>query len=314
MTNHSLLLGVDLGGSKIEAALLNGQQQFVERQRCVTPKGSYEQILSAVCDLCDQVEASIRQKGMLTDGRLPIGIGTPGSPSPTSGLMRNCNSTLLNGRTFKEDLERASNRDVRMANDADCLALSELADGAAAGSNCLFAVILGTGVGGGVCIRGSLLQGPNGISGEWGHNRLPLERVAKLPRALKGSRPCYCGRSDCIETWLSGPGLALSHEQLHGQPVDVSALTDSLPDAAHQETLDVYCKLLATALASVVNLLDPEVIVFGGGLSNIPMLYSTLPALLGREIFSDVCNTRLLPAMHGDSSGVRGAARLWASA
>ncbi len=312
MSPETLLLGVDLGGTKIEAALLNARHECIERQRCTTPSESYDDVLTAISQLCDLVEAQARNKGFSIEKALPIGIGTPGSPSPTSGLMRNCNSTALNGKKLGEDLAKRSRRAVRMANDTDCLALSEFTDGAAAAAQSLFAVILGTGVGGGFCIGGTVLRGPNGISGEWGHNRLPLERVGHLPQALEYNRPCYCGRSDCIETWLSGPGLALTHAQLHKSPLKISELTSPAPDRLHQHTLDIYTRMLAVALASVVNLLDPELIVLGGGLSNLTSLYGELPALLQREIFSDVCKTRVLPAMHGDSSGVRGAAWLWA--
>jgi fructokinase len=307
-------LGVDLGGSKIEAALLAPDGRVTVRQRRATPRGDYDATLDVINDLCLAVEA---EAGL--DNRLPLGIGTPGSPSPQSGLMRNCNSTALNGRRLAQDLEQRCARPVRLANDADCFALSEASDGAGRGYHTVFGVILGTGVGGGICMGSQLLRGSNGIGGEWGHNRLPLERVAKLPDQLLTPRPCYCGRNDCIETWLSGPGLALSHELLHGQvfqPALAHAGAQSAAEAAaladkHRQTIDVYLRLLAAALATVVNILDPDAVVLGGGLSNMEQVYTSLPALLGEQVFSDCCNTDILPAAHGDSSGVRGAAWLW---
>jgi fructokinase len=311
MSPTRLRLGVDLGGSKIEAALLRDDGRIAFRQRLPTPARDYRATLDAVRRLCSAIECSAIEDGADLGAPLPLGIGTPGSPSPQSGRMRNCNSTVLNGRPLRQDLEQHCGRPVRMANDADCFTLSEASDGAGRHGNSVFGVILGTGVGGGLCLGGQLHTGPNGISGEWGHNRLPLERIVDLPSELRAPRPCYCGRRDCIETWLSGPGLALTHQQLHGRPVDTAALHADAPDSAHADTLAVYTTLLATALATVVNIVDPDVVVLGGGLSNIQALYPALPPLLEAQLFSDCCNTAVVPAVHGDSSGVRGAAWLW---
>lgn len=309
MANRSRLLGVDLGGTKIEAALLDLQGAVTHRARCKTPRENYAETLSAICELCEQLESSAN----LTE-RLPLGICTPGSPSPDTGLMRNCNSTSLNGHTLCNDLEEICARPVRMANDADCMTLSEASDGAGTEEQVVFGVILGTGVGGGAAINRSLLHGPNAISGEWGHNPMPLARVNELPESLQYPRLCYCGREDCIETWLSGPGLALTHEQLHREPIVVEQLSKGTPDNRHRETLTLYNDLLSTALAGIVNVLDPDLVVFGGGLSNIPFIYTEVPRLLASKVFSDVCRTKLKPAKHGDSSGVRGAAWLWGNA
>lgn len=306
MSYRGLRLGVDLGGSKIEAALLAPDGQVAVRERRATPAGDYEATLDTVRALCLAVES---EAGVTA--RLPLGIGTPGSPSPLTGLMRNCNSTALNGRNLAQDLETCCARPLRLANDADCFALSEASDGAGRDSTAVFGVILGTGVGGGLCLGGQLLRGSNGISGEWGHNRLPLERVSALPEALRKPRPCYCGRSDCIETWLSGPGLALTHEQLHGRAFEPAAMQAAALDEAHVRSISIYVHLLAAALATVINVVDPDTVVLGGGLSNIGSIYRALPALLATQLFSDCCNTRILPACHGDSSGVRGAAWLW---
>ncbi|WOJ96276.1 ROK family protein [Congregibacter brevis] len=306
MTNRPRLLGVDLGGTKIEAALLDHEGVVTHRARCKTPHGNYAETLSAIRELCEQLESSAN----LTE-RLPLGICTPGSPSPDTGLMRNCNSTSLNGQTLRRDLEEACARPVRMANDADCMTLSEASDGAGAEEQVVFGVILGTGVGGGIATNRSLLQGPNAISGEWGHNPMPLARVDELPESLNHPRLCYCGREDCVETWLSGPGLALTHEQLHCESIVVEQLSKGTPDDRHRETLTLYNDLLSAALAGIVNVLDPDVIVLGGGLSNIPCIYTEIPQLLAPKVFSDICRTKLKPATHGDSSGVRGAAWLW---
>lgn len=306
MTSKPLLLGVDLGGTKIEAALINTGGELVYRQRIATPIDDYPLLLSRICNLCDDLEASA---GL--GAPLPLGICTPGSPSPTSGLMRNCNSTMLNGRLLRRDLEGLSGRKVRLANDADCLVLSEARDGVGLGAQSVFGVIIGTGVGGGLFINGSLLQGPNALSGEWGHNAMPLERISELAPEVLKPRPCYCGRQNCIETWLSGPGLALTHEQLHNECINVSILSRQAIDAQHRQTLSIYMQMLAAALASIVNIVDPEVIVLGGGLSNIDLIYEATPDLLKSQVFSDVCRTKICAAQHGDSSGVRGAARLW---
>lgn len=298
-------LGIDLGGTKIEGVVLRGASEVVARQRIVTPAGDYAETVAAVIQLVAALE---RQVGT---GELPVGIGHPGAISPFTGLIKNANSTCLNDRPLKADLEAALGRTVRMANDADCLALSEAhADGAAAGSACVFAVILGTGVGGGIVIDGKLRAGPNAIAGEWGHNPLPW------PRADWGEMPGplgWDGRHGSIEDWCSGVALARDHRQNTGDDLrgeDVVALAQ-VGDAACLATIARYEDRLARALASVINLLDPEVIVLGGGLSRIRRLYETVPQLWRRWVFSDQVATRLLPAAHGDSSGVRGAAWLW---
>jgi fructokinase len=300
-------LGVDLGGSKIEAAIIDEQGLRVGTLRAPSPK-SYDHTLLAIRDLTTAIETQCD----VPAGSLPLGIGTPGSASPRTRLMRNCNSTHLNGRPLAEDLARTTGRAVRMANDADCFVLSETRDGAAAGAPSVFGVIMGTGIGGGLTVNGQLLAGANGITGEWGHNRMPLERVAALPKVLLAStRGCYCGRSNCVETWLSGPGLAQTHLDLHGEDLDSRALHEGHISAQLDDTLRVHRQMLAVALAQVVNVFDPSQIVLGGGLSNMAELYSELPELLASAVFSDYYATPIERAMHGDSSGVRGAAWLW---
>lgn len=302
----NLRLGVDLGGTKIEAAILDAEGALIARLRCHTPRGPVGKIAEAMLTLVRQVETAANVKAPL-----PLGIATPGSISPKTGLMRNCNSTSLNGHNLVYILEQMGGRPVRLANDADCFTLSESTDGAGADADSVFGVIIGTGVGGGLALGKQRFNGCNGIVGEWGHNRLPLERAAPLPEPCAQPRLCYCGRLDCIETYLSGPGIALTHAQLHDTDIDLKQLGADSPDAAHSTTLAIYTDLFAAALAAVVNVIDPDVIVLGGGLSNVRCLYDTVPPLLSAGIFSDVCATRLLPARYGDSSGVRGAAWLW---
>ncbi|KFX68501.1 hypothetical protein TMS3_0119865 [Pseudomonas taeanensis MS-3] len=291
-----LRLGIDLGGSKIELiALDNGQQRL--RQRVATPQGDYRQTLAHIVGLVEHAERELGMGGS-------VGIGIPGNRSPDHGRIKNANSTCLIGHDLQGDLEQLLHRPVRLANDADCLALSEASDGAGAGANSVFGVILGTGVGGGLVIHGRLLGGPNAIAGEWGHNPLPWRRHAD-----GASRRCYCGQDDCIETFLSGPGWAArSGLQLDAGGIVAAADTGN---PAAQQAVALYCDQLARGLASVINLFDPHVIVLGGGLSNIAALYAQVPPLLQRYVFSDQVNTRLLPAKYGDSSGVRGAAWLW---
>ena len=293
-------VGIDLGGTKIELVALDerGCERF--RRRVPTPQGDYPATLQAITDLVSEAEAHV---GMSAT----VGIGTPGSASPRSGRMRNANSTCLNGQPLQQDLEALLGRPIRMANDANCLAMSEAADGAGAGAEVVFAVILGTGVGGGIVVRGGLLNGVNGGAGEWGHNPLPLPTADELPLPA-----CYCGRSGCIETWLSGPGMAADHARRHGDTLGAAAIVAAAnhdPDC--DATLRRYEQRLARALAGVINLLDPDVIVLGGGLSRIERLYTNVPALWAPFVFSDCIATRLVPARHGDASGVRGAAWLW---
>ena len=304
-TAGSERLGIDLGGTKIEAILLADNGEVTHRLRQPTPANNYEATLAAITEIADQIE---KMAGI--ERNLPIGIGTPGAVSVATGLMKNCNSTCLNDQPLREDLARLSGRDVRIANDADCFALSEASDGAAAGASSVFGVILGTGVGGGIVSGGRLLAGINAIAGEWGHNPLPLNAY---PEVVTPGRACYCGRVDCIETWLSGPGFAMSYNNRHNTTltaVEIADLARQGDDAA-RTVLTEYTHLLALALATVINVLDPEAIVLGGGMSNIASLYEDLPGLLPRYVFSDRVDTRVLPNMHGDASGVRGAAWLW---
>ncbi|WP_022978065.1 ROK family protein [Nevskia ramosa] len=298
-------VGIDLGGTKIEGIVLRGAAEVVARQRIATPGGDYAATVAAVAALVSALE---REVGV---HELPVGIGHPGAISPFTGLIKNANSTCLNDRPLKADLEAALGREARMANDADCLALSESqADGAAAGAACVFAVILGTGVGGGIVIDGKLRAGPNAIAGEWGHNPLPWPRADwhEVPGPLG-----WDGRHGSIEDWCSGVALARDHlevsgENLRGEEVVARAEAGNATGIA---TLARYEDRLARALASVINLLDPDVIVLGGGLSRVARLYQTVPQLWRAWVFSDQVATRLLPATHGDSSGVRGAAWLW---
>ena len=297
----SIRLGIDLGGTKIEIAALDEAGSIVERIRVATPDGDYDAILRVIFDLVNGVEKSLGEKGS-------VGLATPGSVSPRSGLLRNSNSVCLNGRPFKQDLENMLGRKVRIENDANCFALSEAADGAGQGASVVFAVILGTGVGGGFVIGGNVLRGANAVAGEWGHNPLPWARPDELP-----GRACFCGQSGCIETFLSGPGLAADHLQAGGAALTSEEIVARAlgGDPASLATLSRYEDRLARALASVINIVDPDVIVLGGGLSNVRRWYDTVPTLWGKYILSDVIRTRLVPHMHGDSSGVRGAAWLW---
>jgi len=268
-------IGVDLGGSKIEAIALDSNGKSLVRKRIATPKGDYEGTVRAVAALVLETEKKLGKKGR-------VGVGIPGALSRVTGLVKNANSTWLIGRDLKTDFEQALDREVRLANDANCFALSEAVDGAAAGAEVVFGVILGTGVGGGVVVRGEVLTGPNGIAGEWGHNPLPLPQEEDLPLP-----ECYCGRKGCIETYLCGPAL------------------EKNPD------MERYEERLARALAGVINVLDPDVIVLGGGISNVRRLYANVPRLWEPYVFSDQVATRLVQNRHGDSSGVRGAAWLW---
>ena len=295
-------LGIDLGGTKIEIAALDGQGAFVLRERCATPQGDYAATLRAIAGLVAQAEQRLGVSG------LPLGIGIPGSLSPLTGRVRNANSTVLNGQPLRQDLQALLQRSIRLENDANCLALSEATDGAGAGAGVVFAVILGTGVGAGIAVRGQVLQGRNGVAGEWGHNALPRADVDEL------ARRCWCGRAGCQEMFLSGSGLAADHARATGQALDAAAVVAAarIGDADAVASLARYLERLARALAQVVNLLDPDVIVLGGGMSNVAELYEQVPRLWAPHVFSDVVRTALVPAMHGDSSGVRGAA--WLSA
>jgi len=294
-------IGIDLGGTKIAGVVLG--ESGIERasQRVPTPADDYPAIVAAITRLVQALEAEAGADG------LPVGVAHPGAISPASGLIKNANSTCLNGRSLQGDLQQALGRPVVLANDANCLAASELFDGAAHGVGSAFAVILGTGVGGAVAINGQILIGAHAIAGEWGHNSLPWPSVEELPGPA-----CWCGRHGCIETWLSGVGLAADHRRHGGAALrgeQIVAAAESGDDAC-LETLARYEQRLARGLAHVINLFDPQVIVLGGGLSRLQRLYRNVPALWGSWIFSDVVTTQLLPARHGDASGVRGAARL----
>lgn len=292
----SLKLGIDLGGTKTEIIALQDGQPVI-RRRAPTPQGDYQKIVGLIASLVEDCERELGQQGSL-------GVGIPGTCSPDHGRIKNANSQCLIGQDLQADLEQRLQRPVRLANDADCFTLSEACDGAGAGAPSVFGVILGTGVGGGLVVRQQLLGGPNAITGEWGHNPLPWRRAGDGP-----VRRCYCGLDDCIETFLSGPGWAARSELGLEASAIVPAAQSGNPAA--QQALNRYCDQLARGLASVINLIDPHVIVLGGGLSNTAELYQQVVPLLPRYVFSDQVNTRLLPAKHGDSSGVRGAAWLW---
>lgn len=286
-------IGLDLGGTKIEGVVLGPSGAVLARRRAPTPAGDYPATLRALCDLVADLERDVA-------ATCTVGLCTPGSANPATGRLRNCNATALNGRPLQADLEDRLGRPLRLANDADCFALSEATDGAGAGADVVFGAILGTGVGGGVVVRGALVRGRNGVAGEWGHNPLPAPRPDELP-----GPPCYCGRRGCVETFLSGPALAADA----GCPPERLAATDDPAAAAARAR---YADRLARALAGVINLLDPDVIVLGGGLSAMPWLYDHVPAYWSAHVFSDVAPaTALRPAAHGPASGVRGAAWLW---
>jgi len=294
-------IGIDLGGTKISGVALDEEGRERWRERLWTPQGDYAGTLEAIAQLVALAEASL-------DTRCQVGIGIPGSVSSRTGLIRNANSTCLNGRELHRDLEARLGRPIRLENDANCLALSEATDGAGAGLTSLFAAILGTGVGGGVVVRGQLLTGLNRIAGEWGHSPLPLPDPDDLPLPA-----CYCGRAGCIETYLSGPGLAADHARRNGRHLDAASIARLAAggDRDCEVSLQRYEARLARALAGVINLLDPDAIVLGGGLSRLERLYRHIPKLWGAHVFSDAVATPLLPARHGDDSGVRGAANLW---
>ncbi|GAB4139813.1 MAG: fructokinase [Planctomycetota bacterium] len=294
-------IGIDLGGTKLEILALGPSGREIWRRRVPTPSGDYEATIRAIAELVREAEQRA--------GPCTIGIGTPGSVT-ASGTLKNANSTCLNGRPFPRDVEKALGRPVRIANDANCLALSEATDGAGAGAEVVFAIILGTGVGGGVAVRGSILTGPNGLAGEWGHNPLPWA----TPR--DPSLPCYCGRSGCIETVLSGPGLARDHEAVFGRRLAAEEIArrERIGDPECARTIERFEERLARGLAHVIHVLDPDVIVAGGGLSRIERIYREVPRLWAKHIFSagsaEPVRTRFAASAHGDSSGVRGAAWL----
>jgi fructokinase len=295
-------IGVDLGGTKIEAVALAPTGDVLERRRIATPRGGYDGIVRGLAELVAAIEARVGTRAPA------IGVGIPGSLSPASGLVRNANSTVLIGHALDDDLAAALGRPVRLENDANCFALAEAMAGAGQGADTVFGVILGTGVGGGIVTAGRVLRGRNRIAGEWGHNRLPALSADDLaaPR-------CYCGREGCIEVWCSGPGLRADHQRATRETLDAPAIASraALGDAAAQATLERHLRRLALALAGVVNLLDPDAIVLGGGLSNLDYLYDLLPEAMRPHVFSDVFATPILKNRLGDSAGVIGAAWLW---
>jgi fructokinase len=299
----TMRIGVDLGGTKIEAVGLCGDGSELGRMRVPTPAGDYGRIVEAIGELVEKAED-------LWGRAATVGVGTPGAIDPGTGLLKNSNSVALNGKPLRRDIESVLAREIRMANDADCFVLSEATDGAAAGAAVVFGVILGTGVGGGLIVDGRLLSGPNAITGEWGHNPLPWMSEADTPTAA-----CYCGLHGCIETFLSGSGLRRDHAARTGEDLDPEAVVAGAGRGGTRATatMDVYLDRLARALASVINIVDPEVIVVGGGLSNVDAIYTEIPARWGEYVLSSRVLTSIVPAGHGDSSGVRGAARLGAA-
>lgn len=295
-------IGIDLGGTKIEAMVMGRDGAARARKRVPTPQDDYPGIIQAIADLVRTVETETGARGC------SVGVGIPGARSLATGLVKNANTTCLNGQPLDRDLEAALGRPVRIMNDANCFALSEATDGAGAGAKVVFGVIIGTGCGGGIAIDGQVLSGANAIAGEWGHNPLPWPTDVERPGAA-----CFCGRSGCVETFLSGPGLARDHAEHSGEhltPGEISARAGQ-GDPAAEATLVRYEDRMARALAVILNVLDPDVVVLGGGLSNLDRLYRNVPKLWPEYTYSDQVTTRLVKAAHGDSSGVRGAAWLW---
>ncbi len=297
-------IGIDLGGTKIAGIALNPEGRLCAEARVPTPRDDYRATLQAVSDLADELE---RQANVVR-GHGWVGIGMPGALSLSTGLVKNANSTWLNGKPFDKDVAAVLKRPVRIANDANCLAVSEATDGAGAGRHVVFGVILGTGCGGGIAIDGVPVTGLNAIAGEWGHNPLPWPTPEEYP-----GPKCYCGKHGCIEMWLSGPGIAADHLAVTGVALDSVAIARAAEagDGVARATLDRHRNRLARSLASVINILDPDIVVIGGGVSQLPGLYEPLPALLAEWCFSDGVFTPVVPALHGDASGVRGAAWLW---
>ena len=296
-------IGIDVGGTKIEGIALADDGRILDRRRVPSPRDDYRASIEAIVNLVAAIESA-------AGGRGSIGIGIPGTISPATGLVKNANSTWLNGRPLHEDLARTLDREVRLANDANCFALSEAVDGAAAGAAIVFGVIIGTGTGGGIVVNGQIVVGANAIGGEWGHNPLPAPMDDERP-----GPPCYCGRSGCIETFLSGPALERDYSAARGSAASAAEIVTRAAsgDTAALACLERYEDRFARAIASVINVIDPDVVVLGGGLSNIDRLYARVPALWAPHVFSDHVRTRLVRNRHGDASGVRGAAWLWPS-
>jgi fructokinase len=301
MNSPAFNLGIDLGGTKIAGIVLDTDGVEICRERLPTPQGDYCQTLQAVNSLVLSLEVTAGQS-------CSVGICMPGSTSRATGLVKNSNSVCLNGQPMHHDLEVLLERPLRFANDADCFALSEATDGAAQEAGMVFGVIVGTGTGGGLVVNRTLLTGPNGITGEWGHNPLPWPQPQELPGPA-----CYCGRFSCIETWLSGPGLARDYQQANSEALGAEVIVHKAGqgDIPALAAVQRYIDRMARALASVINIVDPDVIVLGGGVSNCELLYAAVPSRWGDYVFSDRVDTRLVKARHGDDSGVRGAAWLW---
>ena len=294
-------IGVDLGGTKIEGIAMSDNGEELFRKRVATPAGDYPATLQTISELVNLIEKTLNEKGS-------VGICTPGAISPATGLLKNSNSVCMNAKPVYEDLSRVLNRDISIANDANCFALSEATDGAAAGEDVVFGVIVGTGTGAGVVVKGQVLGGPNAIAGEWGHNPLPWPQDDERPGPA-----CYCGKHGCIETWLSGPGMSRDYLNLTAQALDARQIVRLAGEGeeAAELCLQRYEDRMARSLAHVINILDPDVIVLGGGMGNIGRLYTNVPKLWGQYVFSDQVDTKLVPPEYGDSSGVRGAAWLW---
>jgi len=301
MTKSEMRIGIDLGGTKIEALAIDSQGRELTRHRIDTPREDYEATIAAMAGLVLRIEQETGNIGA-------VGAGIPGSVSSRTGLVKNANSTWLNGKPLDRDLSLALKREVRVANDANCLAISEATDGAAAGKRLVFGVILGTGCGGGVAIDGRLHTGPNGVGGEWGHNPLPWARGNELP-----GPECYCGQRGCLETWISGTGVSQDHKRITGREQTTHEIMEDCkagsPDAV--ATVERFEDRLTRGLAHIINVLDPDIFVFGGGLSKVEHLYREIPERLPRYVFGREAATPIVPAMYGDSSGVRGAAWLW---
>lgn len=295
-------IGVDLGGTKIEGIILGADGNAEHVVRIATPRDNYSQTVAAICNLINDLDA-------LAGRTLPVGIGTPGCVSAVTGKMKNCNSTWLNQKPLFADLQSQLGERLKLENDANCFALSEALWGSARNAEVVFGVILGTGTGAGLVCDGKLVTGPNGISGEWGHNPVP----GFSSQLFKGSRHCYCGKVNCVETFLSGPGLQQTVREQWGLDYtahEVYRLAEN-GNQSCQQALALYCRQLAACLAVVINIIDPEVVVFGGGLSNMKMIFNSLPEMIRPYIFSDAMETRFLPPTFGDASGARGAASLW---
>ena len=301
VSRPKLRIGIDLGGTKIAGVVLDHSGTIVAERRIASPQSDYAATIAALAAIIGDLEQSVGAPGT-------IGIGMPGSLSPKSGLVQNANSTWLNGRPLKADLESRLGRAVRLANDANCFALSEATDGAGLGHAIVFGVIVGTGCGGGIVINGNVIDGPRGIGGEWGHNPLPWSSADEHPGQL-----CWCGRPGCMETWVSGPGLAADHFRITAETITAAEIATRAAsgDVSAQATLDRHASRLARGLAHVVNLIDPHVIVLGGGLSNMARLYQTVPSLMQRYVLADDTAVDIRPPKWGDASGVRGAAWLW---